>query len=258
MKKYALVTGASRGIGKSIAIQLAGKGYHLLLTSRSEAELADLAEMITKRFAVEAHFFSTDLTDGAAVDGLVNWVAQLQVPLTVLINNAGYGLWGKFNELPLNEQLQMFQVNVNTVVALSHLLMPLLHRQPRAYILNVASTAAYQAVPTLAVYGASKAAVLSFSRALRHELRKTSVSVTCLCPGPTDTAFASRAGMEKLAELAAKFNMSPDEVAAIGLKGMFERKPEVIPGTLNKLSAFMVRLLSKNFVENISGKLYDK
>jgi short-subunit dehydrogenase len=131
-----------------------------------------------------------------------------------------------------------------------------LRKQKQAFILNVSSTAAYQAVPTLALYAASKAFVLSFSRALRYELKDTNISVSCLCPGPTDTGFAHRAGMDALAELAAKFNMPADEVARIGLKGMFRKKVEIIPGFLNKVSSFGARHLSKAMIERITAGLY--
>jgi len=258
MEKYALVTGASRGIGRSIALVLAERGYNLLITARSENELSDLASLIHTNYNVKTHWLVCDLSQPESVKNLVLWVNQLDIPIAILVNNAGYGLWGKFEELSLAGQLEMLRLNIDAVVSLSHHLLPLLHQQQQAYILNVASTAAYQAVPTLAVYAASKAAVLSFSRALRYELRKSSVSVSCLSPGPTDTGFAARAGMAKLAELAAKFNMSPDEVAKIAIKGMFNSKAEIVPGKLNKLSAFMVRLVSKNFVEGITGRLYDK
>ena len=121
----------------------------------------------------------------------------------------------------------------------------------------MASTAAYQAVPTLAVYAATKAFVLSFSRALRIELKDV-VSVSCLCPGPTDTGFAHRAGMDAIADLAEKFNMQPGEVAKIGLEGMFNKKAEIIPGLLNKLSAIGSRHLNKALIERIASGLYKK
>jgi short-subunit dehydrogenase len=152
----------------------------------------------------------------------------------------------------------MLQLNINALVELTYLLLPILKQQPQSYILNVSSTAAYQAVPTLALYAASKAFVLSFSRALRYELRETTTSVSCLCPGPTDTGFAHRAGMDALAELADKFNMSPQEVAEAGIDGLFDKHAEIIPGLLNRLSAIGARHLNKSLIERITGRLYDK
>ena len=235
MSDFALVTGASGGIGRSIALTLAKRGYNLLLVSRSTTELELLAETLKKDYSVQAVYYTADLAGTKGIDDVVQWIKDLNYPLSILVNNAGFGLWGKFAELSLDTQLQMLRLNIDAVVSLSHQLLPLLSKQKQAYILNVASTAAYQAVPTLALYSASKAAVLSFSRALRYELRKGPVSVSCLCPGPTDTGFAKRAGMDKLADLAEKFNMSPDEVANVAVKGLFAKKAEIIPGTLNKL-----------------------
>lgn len=248
--EYALITGAGRGIGKAMAVLLAKKGYGLLLVSRSETELKQLAEELE----TEAFYYATDLSQPASVQKVANWCKSY--PVSILINNAGYGLWGEFEELELNNQVNMLQLNINALVELTHILLPQLKQRPQAYILNVASTAAYQAVPTLALYAASKAFVLSFSRALRYELKNTAVSVSCLCPGPTDTGFAHRAGMDALAELAAKFNMSPDEVAGEGIKGMFNKSAEIVPGFLNKISAIGARHLNKHFIELITAGLY--
>lgn len=256
MKEYALITGASKGIGKSMALLLAQKGYNLLLVARSEAELQKLSVHLKSTYHVEVHYFLADLSDAGSAMRIADWYTGLSVPVSILINNAGYGIWGNFDELNLADQMHMIRVNIDAVVALSHYLLPALKLQKQAYILNVSSTAAYQAVPTLAVYAASKSFVLAFSRALRYELKDTTVSVNCLCPGPTDTGFAHRAGMDALAELAAKFNMTPDEVARIGIRGMFGKKAEIVPGFLNKLSAAAARHSPKAFIERITAGLY--
>lgn len=254
--KYALVTGASKGIGRSLAIQLAEAGYHLLLVSRSEKDLKELSELITGKYQVKASYLPCDLSEIAASTKVAGWCDSLGVEVSVLVNNAGYGLFGKFEALSIQDQSEMIRLNINAVVELTHLLLPLLKKQQQAYILNIASTAAYQAMPTLAIYAATKSFVLSYSRALKYELKNSPVSVTCLSPGPTDTGFASRAGLDMLAELAEKFNMQPDEVARVGLKGMFAKKAEIIPGFVNKISAFGAGLLPKSIVERISANLY--
>ncbi len=258
MNEYALITGASKGIGRSVALQLAGLGYNLLLTARSEPELQQLAQLIKKDYNVNADYLAIDLSEDGAAAKLSGWCKESTFPVSVLINNAGFGAWGNFEELDLQEQIKMLNLNINALVELTYFLLPVLKKQNTAFILNVASTAAYQAVPTLALYSASKAFVLSFSRALRYELIDTTVSVSCLCPGPTDTGFAHRAGMDALAELATKFNMQPNEVAKIGLKGMFNKKAEIIPGFLNKLSATGARHLNKSLIERITNNLYKK
>ena len=256
MNKYALVTGASKGIGKSIAIELAKAGYQLLLVSRSEKDLQELATFITDNHKVKAQYLACDLSENGASAKVATWCNGITTDLSVLVNNAGYGLFGSFDTLPLEGQSEMIRLNINAVVELSHLLLPALKAQPKAYILNIASTAAYQAMPALAIYAATKSFILSFSRALRYELKDSTVSVTCLSPGPTETGFANRAGLDIIAELAEKFNMQPDDVARIGLKAMFRKKPEIVPGLVNKFSAFGAGLLPKSLVERISANIY--
>ena len=251
MDEYAVVTGASKGIGRAISILLAKKGYKLVLIARSEAEL----KLLTGEISTDALHFAIDLSEPGAAKKVADFCND--IPVSILINNAGYGLWGNFDEVDIQQQLNMLQLNINAVVELTYYLLPKLKKQP-SYILNVASTAAYQAVPTLAVYAATKAFVLSFSRALRVELKESGVSVSCLCPGPTDTGFAQRAGMDALADLAEKFNMQPVEVAKLGIEGMFQQKAEIIPGFLNKLSAIGARYINKALIERITAGLYEK
>lgn len=256
MNEYALITGASKGIGKSIALSLAASGYNLLLIARSETELKDLSVQLQSQYKISVLYLVIDLSDKNAPTRIAQWCLKNVSSLSILINNAGYGLWGNFDKLNIQDQLNMLQLNINAVIELTYHLLPELHRQPQSYILNISSTAAYQALPTLALYAASKTFILSYSRALSYELRKSTISVSCLCPGPTATGFASRAGMDALAELAEKFNMTPKDVAEAGLKGMFRKKTEIIPGFLNKLSAFGANHLPKSLIEKISAGLY--
>lgn len=258
MEQYALITGASKGIGKAMATKLAKSGYHLLLIARSESALDALATQLITQFRVKVTYLALDLSQADSSRIAANWCQQETNQLSILINNAGFGLWGDFANLELEEQMNMIQLNLDAVLRLTHHLLPLLKLQKQSYILNVASTAAYQAVPTLALYAASKAFILSYSRALRYELKNTNITVSCTCPGPTDTGFASRAGLDALAELAEKFNMKPDKVAEISLAGMFHKKAEIIPGFLNKLSAFGVWLLPKVMIERITAGLYKR
>lgn len=258
MEQYALITGASKGIGKSMAIELARSGYQLLLIARSETELSALSELLKKQFQVRVSYLATDLSLTDSTQLVAAWCAQQTDQLSILINNAGFGLWGDFGNLELHEQMAMLKLNIDAVISLTYHLLPVLKQQQQSYILNISSTAAYQAVPTLALYAASKSFVLSYSRALRYELKKTTVSVSCLCPGPTDTGFANRAGLDVLADLAEKFNMQPEVVAKAGLKGMFNKKAEIIPGFLNKLSAYGAQYLPKALIERITAGLYKR
>jgi short-subunit dehydrogenase len=254
--KYAMVTGASKGIGRSMAIALAKRKINLLLIARSANELISLQTEIKSQYGVEVDILSIDLSQPQAPTAVLNWVIEKNYSVYILINNAGYGLWGKFSELDLTAQLEMCQLNMTTVTSLCHLLLPLLSKEKQAYILNVSSTAAYQAVPTLAIYSATKAFVLSFTRALRFELKDGPVSVSCLSPGPVDTGFAHRAGLDAFNKMAEKFNMRPDEVAEIALKGMFAKKSEIIPGFTNIISVYANRILPKGFIEKMAAGIY--
>lgn len=258
MKRYALVTGASGGIGEAISYELARKGWSLLLVARSEDKLALIANDLQEKYSVDAQFLSLDLTKIDAVDRLINWVEENHWSVAVLVNNAGYGLWGSFENLTWQEQENMLQLNVHILTALTHRFLPLLKQHLPAYILNVASTAAYQAVPSLSLYAATKAFVLIFSRSLRVELKKENIHVSCLSPGPVATGFINRAGMQAIAEKAAKFEMSPAVVAKIAVAGLFQQKAEIIPGFTNKITAILGRFLPKSLVEAISSRLYKK
>lgn len=255
---FALITGASKGIGKSIAEQLAARGFDLLLIARS----ADLLEQVAKEISLTTNkncrWLALDLAEDQAAESVFEYCNKNQFVVSVLVNNAGYGLSGRFENYSAQEHTDMLRVNIITLTKLTRLFLPSLLKQPAAYILNIGSSASYQAVPLLSAYAASKAYVLSFSRGLFQELKNTTVSVTCICPGPTDTNFVNRANVGTKGQKAAeRFNMSPQTVARIAIDSLFRRKPEVITGSLNKLSAFFAWLLPKSIVERIAMKLYD-
>lgn len=256
MQNFAVVTGASKGIGKAIATELAKRGCNLLLTSRSENLLKVLASELTYKYKNEVHIFPADLSDSTAPQKLYNFCVEKKFPVNILVNNAGYGLWGQFNELGLDSQLNMLRLNNEIIVQNTYLFLDILKKQQRSYILNVASTAAYQAVATMAVYGASKIFVLNFSRALRHELKGSSVSVSCLSPGTTSTDFMERAGQQALKKRADKVAMKPEDVARIAVRGMFNSKAEIIPGFVNWISVKLVPFMPKKLVEKIAASLY--
>jgi short-subunit dehydrogenase len=256
----ALITGASRGIGRELALGLAQRGYDLLVVARSESQLQALAHEVQATYQRQAHVLALDLTQPEAANQVATWASQHATGgLAVLVNNAGYGLWGRFEKLDLSEQLNMLQLNLTLPVQLTYALLPQLRQALRAYVLNVASTAAYQAVPSLTVYAASKAFLLSFSRGLRYELKDTNVSVTCLSPGATTTDFTSRAGMgTELQAVANKVSMTPTAVAAAGLQALFAGEAELIPGILNKVSAGLTSVVPKGIVEKIAAGIYEK
>jgi len=256
MKNYALITGSSKGLGLSIARSLAKRKFDLILVARSELTLKSLSVALSKEFGIKVAIFPTDLSIPGAASKLAEWCISNEFKISILVNNAGYGVWGNFDSVAIEEQQNMLQLNINAVVEITHSFLPLLKRHKQSYILNVASTAAYQALPTFSLYAASKAFILSFTRGLRFELKTQNISVTCLSPGPIDTDFADRAGLHMLTDMAAKFNMMPDEVAEAGVRAMFLKRSEVIPGFTNKISAFAARILPKALLEKIGANIY--
>jgi short-subunit dehydrogenase len=255
--KFALITGASKGIGKAIAEELAKKKINLLLVARNEQSLKELSEYLSATYSIQAHYFSIDLTEANAASKVFNWCNQNNFQINILINNAGYGLSGAMEKYSLKEYTDMMQVNMNVPVELSYLFLPQLKQQP-SYIMNIASAAAYQSVPGLNVYAATKSFVLSFSRGLRFELRNSDISVTVVSPGGTETGFQERAdtNTKKAIKLGKMFNMQPEEVASIAVKAMFAKKSEIITGFVNKLGAFLVWLMPKSISEKSAAGIY--
>ena len=255
---YALITGASKGIGKNIAECLAKKNYSLLLVARSEQLLKETAESLKNKYPIDVQILSLDLATPQAATQVFEWIKGKNIPVSILVNNAGYGLWGNFQDLSWESQQEMLQLNVGTLLHLTHLMIPILKKEPEAFILNTGSIAGFQAVPTLSLYAASKALVNVFSRGLAYELRDTSISVTLLAPGGVKTEFVERSGMMHMKETADKMSMTPEQVAKIGVQAMFNRKKEVIPGWGNQVSTLLVRILPKTLIENLAGSIYKK
>lgn len=254
---FALITGASKGIGRSIAKQLASRKIDVLLLARSENLLIELAEELKKQYAVEAYWLTIDLSKPDASKAIYEWCLEKNYPVNILVNNAGYGLSGDFEKYSREDHLDMLQVNMVAPVELISLFLPQLKRQDKSYILNIGSSAAYQSVPYLGAYAASKAFIVSFTRSLKYELRKTNVSVTLVSPGVTSTDFNTRAHIPgKAARAGEKISMTSDEVAKIAVNSLFRKKTEVITGFITKLTVFMVKLLPKRFVEKTAAGLY--
>ncbi|MBZ5859364.1 SDR family NAD(P)-dependent oxidoreductase [Flavihumibacter profundi] len=254
---YAVITGASKGIGKCIAVELASRGYDLLLIARSEAELKAVSQELESRFNVKAPFLMLDLSQPGSAKKIFDKCYSEALPVSILVNNAGYGLAGSFMSYEAGDHLAMMKVNIDVPVELTHLFLDTLKKSPQSYILNIASSAAYQAVPGLSVYAASKAFLLSFTRALRQELKSSNVSVTCICPGTTDTNFNDRANLnDKARQMAKRVTMTSEKVAKIAVSGMFSGKAEVIPGFINKLGAVLVKILPNEMVEKTAMKIY--
>lgn len=255
---FALITGASKGIGKAIAETLAARGYDLLLVARSADLLEEVSKEIQTASKRNCQWLALDLTGSQSAEAVFDWCNKNNFAVSVLVNNAGYGLSGPFEKYSPQEHADMLQLNIITLTKLTRFLLPILRQQPAGYILNIGSSASYQAVPFLSAYAGSKSYVLNFSRGLYQEFKNTNLSVTCICPGPTDTNFVNRANVGTKGQKAAeRFNMTPHAVAQIAVDSLFRRRPEVIAGGMNKLSAFFAWLLPKTLVETIAKKLYD-
>lgn len=230
-----LITGASGGIGEAFARQLAAQGKNLILVARSEDKLNALAGDLSSQHGVQTHVIAADLARPDAAAPILEETERLDLAVDLLINNAGYGKGGEFTELSFDVQANMIRLNVNTLVELTYFYLPAMRQRRRGGVINVGSTASFQPVPYMSVYGATKAFVLSFSEALAQEVAADGVTVTALCPGGTATGFQAMAGVW---EEQRETMHTPDEVAAIALRAFERGKASVIPGIRNNVLAF--------------------
>jgi uncharacterized protein len=248
VKKVALVTGASAGLGVEFARQLAKRGHALVLVARRKERLEELARELGNARAV-----AIDLSKKNAAKLLADLEAHGET-VDLLVNNAGFGLIGRFAELDPKRQRQMIDLNVGTLTDLCRSVAPAMIARKSGAILNVASTGAFQPGPKMAVYFATKAFVLSLTEALHEELKPHGIKVSCLCPGPTRTEFGEVAGFggngmfDKLA-------METTEVVEAGLNGLDRNKAVVVPGWVNKVSANSGRFAPRSVVRKIAGAI---
>lgn len=251
----AVVTGASSGIGLELAKLLAADGQTLVLVARREPDLRALADRLARQHGITAHVVVADLSDPAAPERVARECEQAGVEIDVLVNNAGFGQRGSFVRLPLDRQLAQVQVNVTTLTHLIGLFLPGMVARKRGRVLNVASTAAFQPGPNMAVYYSTKAYVLSLSVALSIELEGTGVSVTALCPGPTVTGFQAAAAMtdSRLFRMGA---MAVEPVALAGYRGMLKGTAIVVPGMRNKVLGMAAQVSPRYLTAKIAGWMH--
>ncbi len=253
----ALVTGASSGIGDEIARELARRGHGLTLVARREDKLLQLATELQDQYEIRVEVIACDLTDEVARGDLPEKVEAMGLIVDILVNNAGFSTMGPVHTSTRAAQLAMIRTDVEAVVDLCTLFVPGMTTRRRGAVLNTASTAAFQPLPGQAGYGASKAFVLSYGRALRAELNGTGVAVTTLCPGPVDTGFGEAAGLTQEESLNAlpKFMWIPTaEVAKAGIEGLDQDKGVVIPGAANWVGAMAAQLAPKEFLAGMLAK----
>lgn len=257
-QKTALITGASSGIGLDFARLFAEGGYDVVLVARTESKLKALADELGTAHGVRALAVAADLADPAAPGRLMERVKAEGMHVDVLVNNAGYAGYGAFAETDARMELDMIQVNIGALTALTKAVLPGMLARKSGRILNVASTAAFQPGPLMAVYYATKAYVLSFSEALANETQGSGVTITCLCPGPTKTGFQERAKMEESKLVKGKEIMDSLTVARAGYEGLHQGRAVVIPGFMNKMLVQSVRFLPRSTVTNIVRKVQDR
>ena len=247
----ALITGASGGIGLELARVFALQGFDLVLVARNEKRLKEIAQELK---GVRVQVLASDLSRPDA-PGEVFAAAPT---LDVLVNNAGFGVFGKFAQAPLAEQLSIMQLNMAALVALTGLYLPGMLAAKTGRICNVASTAAFQPGPLMAIYYATKAFVLSFSEAIANELKGSGVTVTALCPGPTTSGFQERAKMEDSGLVKGKKIMDARTVAQAGYRGTMAGKTIVIPGFKNNLLARSIGFMPRSIVTDTVRKMQEK
>lgn len=253
-RKTALVTGASGGIGYELAKVFARESHNVVLVARNQGALETLAKELQEKYPVSAVVLPADLSDPSAPGQIHALLAKESVHVDYLVNNAGFGTRGPFQESDLKSQLSMMQVNMVSLVHLTRLFLDDMVKRGEGRILNVASTAAFQPGPLMAVYYATKSFVLSFSEALADDLKGTGVKVTALCPGPTSTGFGKSAGMEA-ARLFRRGAMDPETVAQAGYEGLMKGRKVVVPGFRNRALATASRLAPRRFVIRTVRKL---
>lgn len=256
-KQTALISGASGGIGYELAKEMAQQGHDLVVVARSEAKLLAMAQEFNQKYNVQVQVITKDLSQPSAPDEIFAECEDANITIDMLVNNAGFASYGLFHELDRGKEMNMMQLNMMALVHLTHLFLPSMVERGNGRILNIASTAAFQPGPLMAVYYATKAFVLSFSEAIANELDGTGVTVTALCPGPTQSGFQSRADMEA-SKLVQNGLMAAETVAKIGYEAMMKGKTVEIPGFSNKVGAALPRFVPRNMVTKIVRNMQEQ
>lgn len=254
----ALITGASNGIGLELAKVHASKGGNLVLVARNKTKLDELKAELERQYKITVYTIGKDLSLPLAAQEVYDEIKSQQIQIDYLVNNAGFGDFGMFVETEWNKELQMISLNITTLTHFTKLYVRDMVKRGSGKILNVASTAAFQSGPTMAVYYATKAYVLSFSEALDNEVSNKGVSVTTLCPGPTESGFQAAAAMEESNLVKGKKLPSSREVAEYGYASMMKGKTVAIHGMMNYLMANSVRFLPRALVVKVTRMIQDK
>jgi uncharacterized protein len=251
----ALITGASGGLGQAFAEQLAARGCNLVLVARSEDKLVALARRLEQQSKIGATVLTADLASSTAIEELVAEVKTRGIDIDLLINNAGFGVFERFLESPLERQMEQIDVNVRAVVALTYAFAPSMVERHKGGVINVSSSAAFQPLPGASIYAASKSFVLSFSEALAQELARNSVPVLAVCPGPVATQFFA----DKNPDLKPSQMDEPPEIVRQALRAFDHGKRVIVPGKFSvRISAFGVRFFPRTLVARMAERVTQK
>ncbi|SDM32656.1 hypothetical protein SAMN05421823_11296 [Catalinimonas alkaloidigena] len=257
MNSFALITGASHGIGLAMAHECARRGLHLLLVALPGSELEDATAELRAAFPhLTVHGFGIDLTEPDAPSRVLAWYRSLDVPLQVLINNAGTGTGGRFERIDWKRYENIMRLNNQALVGMCYQFLPELQTQSEAYLLNMSSLEAFLPLPYKAVYAGSKNFVYGFTLALREELKTSSVSATVICPG---SVLTNEEGLERIKAHGAHARimvMMPDEVARIAIRGLFKKRSVIVPGLLNRSFARLGRVMPTSTKMRILERLF--
>lgn len=257
--KYALIAGGSKGIGFAIAHALAKRGYNLLLIARHADKLSEAKSFFERNYSITVHTLSFDLSKPETAKEITNFCVSNNLPVEVLCNVAGLGGANDYLSLPLHDIRYMIHLNLESQAALTYHMLSMQENNKLAYILNVGSLAGFGPIPVKNMYSATKAGVIFFSRALRSQLEKRNISVSCLCPGPVFTKpEIEKDTKEKLGWLGNQMAVDPAKVGEIAVRNMFKRKFMIIPGFTSKLMAFFVRILPDSLLVSIYENMIEK
>jgi short-subunit dehydrogenase len=254
----ALITGASSGIGLHLAREFASHGHPLVLVAPVEEELQKIAAEFSDTFSTQVRVLAGDLEQPELPQEIFDNLRREDINVEILVNNAGFGFRGQWWEIPIDQDLATIRLNIEAVLRLTKLFLPPMVKRGRGRLLNTASVAGFEPGPLLATYHASKAFVLSWSEALAIELEDTAVSVTALCPGPTDTDFFPKAGMMGTRAFQGQNLMAPQDVAKAGYEAMMKGELFVVPGVANKALVAARRFLSETAQAKLNEKFYEE
>ena len=246
--KWAIITGASSGIGRALSFQLAAGGFDLVLIARNREALAEVAAECSRRSGIETEVIAADLSDVEAVESITTAIAARPRRYEVLVNNAGFGIHGDFASADIEQNIQLVNVQLTAMLKLTRAVLPSMIERHSGHILNIGSVYSFSPVPFQSVYAACKAFLLSFSSALENELKGTGVSITVFCPGTTQTEFRSRAG---IGQKRTDTGMTAEGAARIAFIEMMRGKHVVVPGLVNRLFVFLAQFLPDKVVPGL-------